>query len=689
MIDHITKERIMDAARIEEVIGEFVTLKRSGANYVGLCPFHQDNHPSLSVSSTKQIFKCFSCGHSGNVVSFLMDHEHISYPEALKYLAHKYGIEIVEKEETPEEAAQRMRNDSLLIVNEVAQKFYQDVLWDPERSRMIGLGYFRQRGFTDETIREFGLGYAPSGYDTFTSYALEKGYKEEYLIETGLSIKHDDGRLSDRFYERVMFPIYSLGGKVIAFGGRIMSAEKKAAKYVNSPESAIYSKSRSTLYGLFQAKNAIARQDKCIMVEGYADVISMHQRGIENVVASSGTALTEGHISLVKRFTKRITFIYDSDPAGIKASMRGIDMVLEAGMEVKVVLLPQGEDPDSFAQANEKEVIEDYIAAHEQDFISFKINILSKDIADNDIYGRTQMISDIVQTVSVIPDEITRNVYIATVAGVFNLQQDSLFSRIRRLRQKRREQQQARSNYNRDRATYAAPAQGADPGPGPDYIPDTGEPYADGGSDSYEPAAVKKDTRGITNEYLAVCERELVEMLIKWGEYTIHWESNMNYGGEKIPEITVAEYIRTQLEEDALTLQNPLFKKVYDEYFALEKVPSDNCEETQGHVIKYFTFHDDKDVLQLITEMLSESHPITIKNFNNSLTSEEHRLYKDVPKAVLQYKSRIVGLQQTAIHKEIAMAEKAGDDARKNELTRSFIMLANVRNQLEKALKKY
>ncbi|MBQ7253592.1 MAG: DNA primase [Bacteroidales bacterium] len=683
MIDHATKERIMDAARIEEVIGEFVTLKRSGANYVGLCPFHPDKHPSMSVSATKQFFKCFSCGHSGNVISFLMDHEHISYPEALRYLARKYGIEIVEKDETPEEAAQRMRNDSLLIVNDVAQKFYQDVLWDPERSHMIGLGYFRQRGFTDETIRRFGLGYAPAGYDTFTRFALDNGYKEEYLLETGLSIKHDDGRLSDRFYERVMFPIYSLGGKVIAFGGRIMSSEKKVAKYVNSPESSIYSKSRSTLYGLFQAKNAIARQDKCIMVEGYADVISMHQRGIENVVASSGTALTEGHINLVKRFTKRITFIYDSDPAGIKASMRGIDMVLEAGMEVKIVLLPQGEDPDSFAQANEKADIEQYIASHEQDFITFKINILSKDIAENDIYGRTQMISEIVQTVSVIPDEITRNVYIETIAGVFNLQRDSLFLRIRRMRQKRREQTQARNNYNRSRENAPGPASAAEAG----YIPDEQGRYPE--SEVYEATPRKRDSGIITNDYLAVCERELVEMLIKWGEYTIHWESNMTYGEEKIPEVTVSEYIRGQLDEDGLTLQNPLYKKVYDAYYALEKVPSDNCEETQGHVIKYFTFHDDMEVMKFTTELLSESYPITIKNFNASLTSEEHRLYKDVPKAVLQYKSRIVGLQQTELQKEIAAAGKAGDDARQKELMHSFLTLANVRNQLEKALKKY
>ena len=683
MIDHITKERIMDAARIEEVIGEFVTLRRQGANYVGLCPFHPDKHPSMSVSSTKQFFKCFSCGHSGNVITFLMDHEHISYPEALKYLARKYGIEVVEKEETPEEAAQRMHSDSLLIVNEAAQKFYQEVLWDPERSHLIGLNYFRQRGFTDDTIRKFGLGYAPAGFDTFTKYALEHGYNEDYLVETGLCTKHEDGRLSDRFYERVMFPIYSLGGKVIAFGGRIMSSEKKAAKYVNSKESSIYSKSRSTLYGLFQAKNAIARQDKCYMVEGYADVISMHQRGIENVVASSGTALTEGHINLVKRFTKRLTFIYDSDTAGIKAALRGIDMVLEAGMEVKVLLLPDGEDPDSFAQGHEKDEIEEFIAANEQDFVSFKIKILSKDVPENDIYARSQMINDIIQTVSIIPDDITRNVYIEQVADTFGLQQDSLFSRILKMRIRRREQQASRRSYERQ-------GDGGQAGYGGESIPSEIPPEADPnyGMPPEEAIAVKP----AVSEYLAMCERKLVEMLLKYGEYRIHWESNMLYGAEHIPEVTVAEYIRSSLEDDALAFETPLYRKVYDEYFTLDRaqLPTEKDEEAvQGRVLKHFTFHDDTDVLQLVTEILSDSHPITVKVFNDSITPEEHRLSKDVPRAVLQYKSRIVNLQQKSLQKEIAAAGKAGDTQRQTALMRQLAQLTQIIRVLDKELKKY
>ncbi len=679
MIDRITKDRIMDAARIEDVIGEFVSLRRQGSSYIGLCPFHQDSHPSFSVSATKQIFKCFSCGHAGNVVSFLMDHEHISYSEALKYLAKKYGIEIVEKEETPEEAAQRMRSDSLLIVNEAAQQFYHETLWDPGRSNLIGLSYFRQRGFTDDTIRRFGLGYAPKGYDTFTRYALEHGYKEEYLLETGLSVRHDDGRLGDRFYERVMFPIYSLGGKVIAFGGRIMSSDKKVAKYVNSPESIIYSKSRSTLYGLFQAKRAIAAQDKCIMVEGYADVISMHQRGIENVVASSGTALTQGHIALVKRFTSHITFIYDSDQAGIKAALRGIDMVLEEGMEVKTVLLPDGDDPDSFARTHAKDDILEYIASHEQDFISFKIDILSKDLEPGDIYGRTQMISEIVQTVSMIPDDIVRNLFVEKVAQQFGLQKDSLFARVLRLRRTRQQQRERREGYKQQSAAFQ---EGAPQDWQPGY---PAESYAE------EPAREPAGQGADSSEYLAVCERSIVELLVKYGEYTIHWESNMVYGGEQTPEVTVAEYIRSSLDDDGLQLENRLWRIIYNDYYALERTASggESEELLQGRIIKHFTFHDNPDVVQATTEFLSESHPLTIKQYNDSLTPEEHRLCRDVPRAVLQYKMRLVTLRQTAVQQQIKEAETAGDQQQRAALMQNFLALSQVKIALGKELKKF
>ena len=344
MIDRATVDRILDATRIEEVIGDFVSLRKRGANYLGLCPFHQDKNPSMSVSSTKGIFKCFACGKAGNAVSFLMEHEHMTYVEALRYLAKKYHIEIVEKEETPEEIEGRKRYESLLVVSEYAQKYYADVLWNTDVGRAIGLSYFHERKFTDETIRKFGLGYAASRPLTLCNKALRDGYKKEYLVDAGLCLEREgSGELYDRFFDRVMFPIHSISGRVIAFGGRTLKADKSVAKYVNSPQSEIYDKSRS-LYGIFQAKNSIAKEDKCILVEGYADVISMHQAGVTNVVASSGTSLTVEQIRLIKRFTEKVTIIYDGDAAGIKAALRGIDLVLEEGLSVKVVLLPPEDD---------------------------------------------------------------------------------------------------------------------------------------------------------------------------------------------------------------------------------------------------------------------------------------------------------------------------------------------------------
>ena len=352
MIDRATVDKILDAVRIEEVIGDFVSLRKRGANYLGLCPFHQDKNPSMSVSSTKGIFKCFACGKAGNAVTFLMEHEHLTYVEALRYLAKKYHIEIVEKEETAEEIAHRMRYESLLVVTDYAQKFYSDILWNTEIGKAVGLSYFHERKFTDETIRQFGLGYASSRPLTLCSKAIRDGYKPEYLVAAGLCLEREGtGELYDRFFDRVIFPIHSISGRVIAFGGRTLKTDKSVAKYVNSPQSEIYDKSRS-LYGIFQAKNAIAKNDKCILVEGYADVISMHQAGVTNVVASSGTSLTVEQIRLIKRFTDKITIIYDGDAAGIKAALRGIDLVLEEGLNVKVVLLPPEDDPDSFAKAH-------------------------------------------------------------------------------------------------------------------------------------------------------------------------------------------------------------------------------------------------------------------------------------------------------------------------------------------------
>ena len=493
MIDAATVDRILDSVRIEEVIGDFVTLRKRGANYLGLCPFHQDKNPSMSVSSTKGIFKCFSCGKAGTAVSFVMEHEHLTYPEALRYLAKKYNIEIVEKEESAEEIAGRMRHESLQIVTEYAQKYYQDVLWNTDTGRAIGLSYFRERKFTDETIRKFGLGYAAGRQHELYKDALQKGYKREYLLDTGLCVERDNGDLADRFFDRVMFPIYSVSGRVIAFGGRTLKSDKTVAKYVNSPETEIYNKSRS-LYGLFQAKSAIAKQDKCILVEGYADVISMHQAGIENVVASSGTSLTVDQIKLIKRFSEKITVIYDGDAAGIKAALRGIDLILEEGLSVKIVLLPPEDDPDSFAKAHSRVEIEEFIEENEQDFIAFKSDILSRN-AGKDPLMRSQMITDILQSISVIPDPILRNVYVDMVSERFDQKSEALLSKISDLRRKKRRFNEQYRQFEGMRT---------DPAAQPEF-----------------PVAVEDEpaTTGVSDTFLATCEREICYYLIKFGTY--------------------------------------------------------------------------------------------------------------------------------------------------------------------------
>ena len=409
MIDKATIDRIFAAANIVEVVGDFVTLKKKGINYQACCPFHNEKTPSFVVSPSKGLFKCFGCGKGGNAVTFVMEHENMTYPEALKYVARKYGIEVAEREQTPEEVRRNDDRESMMVVSSYAADYFVRTLHDTPEGQSIGIGYFRERGFSDATIRKFGLGYCPDGGDTFTRQALADGYKEEFLVGTGLTIKRETGGYYDRFCGRVMFPIHGISGRVTAFGGRTMRTDKKVAKYLNSPESEIYHKS-DVLYGIYFAKRAITQQDCCILVEGYTDVISMHQSGIENVVASSGTSLTDGQIRLIGRFTRNVTVIYDGDSAGIKASLRGIDMILKDGLNVRVVLLPDGDDPDSFARKHNATELRDFILSHEEDFISFKTRLLLAEAA-GDPLRKAALIADIVQSISVIPDAITRSVY--------------------------------------------------------------------------------------------------------------------------------------------------------------------------------------------------------------------------------------------------------------------------------------
>ncbi|MBO6068971.1 MAG: DNA primase [Bacteroidales bacterium] len=672
MIDRATVDRILDATRIEEVIGDFVSLKRRGANYLGLCPFHQDKNPSLSVSSTKQIFKCFACGKAGTAVSFIMEHEKLSYPEALKYLAKKYGIEVVEKEQTPEEIAARLKGESLLIVNEYAQKYYQQLLWDPARTHLVGLSYFKERKFTDETIRKFGLGFAPAGGKSFAATAKEEGYKEEYLVDSGLVIRRDDGSLSDRFYDRVMFPIHSLSGRVIAFGGRILTSDKSKAKYINSPETEVYVKNRS-LYGIYFAKTAIANKDCCLLVEGYTDVISMHQAGIENVVASSGTSLTVGQISLIKRFTDKIIVIYDGDAAGIKASIRGIDMILQQGMKVEVVLLPPEDDPDSFAKAHSREEIEEFIASNKCDFITFKTNLLLEEI-DNNPIRKAQLINDIIESVSMIPDQIERNVYVGQVASRFDIKEDAVFRKIRQLRLRRNSQEQARNRVMQSGLSTPPPG---------DY-----EPLPAGFEENAASVSTESAPKPLTDAYLAVNEKEIVYYLLKFGEYPLHTDDSLLYGGKAKPaEVpTVAEYIRRSLEEDDLQFENPVYRKIYDEYFSRPHEEAEDCEVAQGKIIRFFSTHPDQDISATMMDVICDNYPITVKVYRDSLTPEEQMLGKNVPRAVIAYRIKVIDRLCAATVKEVDAAFKSGDGESCKEKMRLLAALNTVKNSLTKEL---
>lgn len=669
MIDRATVDRILDAVRIEEVIGDFVTLRKRGANYLGLCPFHQDKNPSMSVSSTKGIFKCFACGKAGNAVSFLMEHEHLTYAEALRYLAKKYHIEIVEKEETAEEIAHRMRYESLLVVTEYAQKFYSDILWNTEVGKAIGLSYFRERKFSDETIRKFGLGYASSRPLTLCDRAVKDGYKKEYLVDAGLCLEREgSGELYDRFFDRVMFPIHSISGRVIAFGGRTLKTDKSVAKYVNSPQSDIYDKSRS-LYGIFQAKNSIAKEDKCILVEGYADVISMHQAGVTNVVASSGTSLTVEQIRLIKRFTDKVTIIYDGDAAGVKAALRGIDLVLEEGLSVKVVLLPPEDDPDTFAKSHNLIEIREYIEENEKDFISFKSDLLLQE-SERDPVRRAQVIGDIVQSVSMVADPILRNIYVEMVAEKFDQKTDSILAKVSEYRRKRRALERSRRRFEEQRPAVPIPETVA-----PD-IPDAVDTVPAGNA-GY----------ALSDSYLAVPERELAYYLLKFGEYPLHFEADMYYGSEPTEETTVSRYIRDALSDDELVFVNDLYRTIFDRYFAFTAtLPEEKYEEKQEKVIRYFTSSEDRFLAQAVFDLILENHPLTVRTYEESIPPESQALARTVPKSVLLYKLRITEQQCTSTNAEIKKAQRGGDTETLRNLVRRLQLLNKVKNRLSKEL---
>ena len=535
MIDRETIDRIYAAANIVDIIGEYVTLKRKGVNYQACCPFHNEKTPSFVVSPSKGVYKCFGCGKGGNAVTFLMEHENMTYPEALKAVAKRYGIEVREKEMTPEEVARNDNRESMFVVNSWAAEYFSNYLLHETEGMSVGMTYFRQkRGFSDATIKKFGLGFCPARGDRMSRAALAAGYKEEFLVSTGLSIKRDDGSLFDRFRERVMFPVHNISGRVVAFGGRTLRTDKSVAKYQNSPESEIYSKKRE-LYGLFFAKKAIQQYDFAIMVEGYTDVISMHQAGVENVVASSGTSLTTEQIRLLGRFTRNITVIYDGDSAGIHASLRGIDMILREGMNVRVVLLPPEDDPDSFARTHTAAEVQEYIRANEEDFLTFKAKLLLKDAAGDPI-KKAALINDMVQSIVQIPDPIQRSVYIKECARIMDIDENLLIAEVGRKRMASTGDREAEEFVRRQSARFRAEQTAQRP----------------------ETVFAGQVTGGSSAEAL---ERELTRYLLKYGHCSFDFKE-----GRNVVQYNVAEVIFGELDADGLEFQNRVFNEILRVY---------------------------------------------------------------------------------------------------------------------------
>ena len=680
MIDRTTKDRILAATRIEEVVGDFIALKRRGANWWGICPFHQDKRPSLAVSPSKGIFKCFACGESGNAVSFVMKHEHLTYAEALKYLAKKYHIEVVEKEETPEEIASRLKHESLLVVSEFAQKYFQDILWNDEHGRAIGLSYFHERKFTDETIRRFGLGYTPTRPHTLTKDAMAKGYKEEYLVDAGLCIRREDGTVADKFYDRVMFPIYSISGRVIAFGGRTLKSDKSVAKYVNTAGTEIYNKSES-LYGIFQAKNAIIKADKCILVEGYADVISMHQQGIQNVVASSGTSLTIGQIRLIKRFTSNITIIYDGDAAGIKAAVRGTDLVLEEGLNVRIVVLPPEDDPDTFAQARTTTEILEYLAENERDFISFKSDLAETDMAADPL-SRSKLINEIIQSIAVVPDAILRKEYVEMVAERFRQSDVDILAKITAIRDEKKRQARLR---DRSLEPQLPPAVAQETAAAEDFGM---EPVNDLPSRPEEP--VETNPYVITNPLLAVQERELTDYLLRFGSYPLHFEKDMVYGAAPAERIDVETYVREALRDDDIVFANRLYRELYDEYYTFAATLPEGMEvrERQGAIARHFANLENQTLLRESLNLAFDDQELTVKIYRDTLEPEEQRLGETVPKSMILYKLRITEQHCTELSAQINAAQRDGDAVLLKSLVDQLSLLNKVKLRFSKELKR-
>lgn len=667
MIDQATIDRILDAAQIVDVVSEFVTLRKRGVNYIGLCPFHNEKTPSFSVSPSKGLCKCFSCGKGGNVVHFIMEHEQLTYYEALKWLARKYNIEVKERELTDEEKQAHSLRESLFVVNQYAAEYFQDILYNNIDGQRIGMTYLRGRGFRDDIIKKFQLGYSTDSHDALAKAAIQKGYKADYLVKTGLCYRKDDGSLRDRFCGRVIFPVHTLSGKVVAFGGRVLSSQTKNVqmKYVNSPESEIYHKSKE-LYGIYFAKQAIVRQDRCFLVEGYTDVISMHQSGVENVVASSGTALTPEQIRLIHRFTNNITVLYDGDMAGIKASLRGIDMLLEEGMNVKICLLPDGDDPDSFARKHNATDFQAFINNHEVDFIRFKTNLLLEE-AGKDPIKRASLISSIVKSIAVIPEEIVRSVYIRECSRLLDMSEKVLTeatSQMVRQNIENREKEQERKKIREERQQAIATNNV------PGNQPDTQIPEQVSTPIQENPAPVIPDSyqsfipvEGNENKVFFQREKSLIKMIIRYGEKVMCYVENEEQ--EQVP-YKVIEFIAASLKEDDLQFHSPLHRKILNEAVAHEK-------DAQFTSERFFLTHPDPEINKLAADMVSERYQLSkYHSKSQKIISDEERLYELIPRLLIDFKLSIVEEEMKHTLLALAQPEIAGNPEKAKEIMERY-----------------
>lgn len=661
MIDRETIERIMDTAKVEEVVGDFVSLRKRGVNMIGLCPFHNEKTPSFTVSPSKNLWKCFGCGKGGKPVHFIMEHEQLSYYEALRWLAKRYHIEFKERELTDEEKREESIRESMFVINQYALQYFTETLHNNEEGKAIGLNYFRHRGLRDETIKKFCLGYSLERRDSFAKTAIAAGYNPEIIAKTGVCYSTEDGRLQDRFWGRVIFPVHTISGKVVAFGGRVLQTNAKAAKYVNSPESEIYHKS-DHLYGLYFAKQAIMQKDRCILVEGYLDVISMYQAGIQNVVASSGTSLTTGQIRLIHRFTSNVTLLYDGDKAGIKASIRGIDMLLEEGMNINVVLLPEGEDPDSYAQSHSTEEVEDFIERNKVDFIKFKTNLLLDEVGEDPI-KRAGLIGDVVKSIAVVPNDILRSEYIKKCSDMLNVGEQLLVKETAKIRKARAEEAQKRtdsSNRHSEDNTTAS---------------------SDG------PAPVDEFQQNIINSYsnnpLHHKEKAIIQFMLKNGSKLLQVPESKLDNTPAFTE-TVISHLYYSFEADSIEFSHPLYKKIFQE-------AAEHAADLEFNPENHFIAHPDPEISALTAELCSDRYLLS-KFFSEQNSDERNELavlFEQTTRLAIAYKQSIVDEMLKSTMVRLKDPAVTADPAALQEAMEDFKFLKETQQALNNVLRGY